>query len=296
MTTATSFGPLITAMVTPFDEKGKVSIPKALKLATHLAKQGTDTLVLAGTTGESPTLSHEEEYELFKKVTLALKGKAYIMAGTGSNCTATAIESTQKAEAFGVDATLQVVPYYNRPSQEGIYQHFKTIAKNTSLPILLYNIPGRTGRNMEPETVARLAEISNIVGIKESAGSVDQLKKIRALTPRDFMIYSGDDALTLPFMEHGACGVVSVASHCVGAKLKAMLTAFLAGNKAEAYRIEKELMPIFEVLFITSNPSPVKAALNMMGFNVGGVRLPLVQTTVQETESVKSVLKTLGLV
>ncbi len=296
MITQPRFGQLITAMITPFDASKRVDIAKSLDIARYLIDtQASDTLVLAGTTGESPTLSHHEEYDLFKEVSSAFKGKAIIMAGTGSNCTATAIESTQKAEKLGADATLQVVPYYNRPSQEGLYQHFKAIAENTSLPVLLYNIPGRTGRNMEAETVARLAEIPNIVGIKESAGSVEQVKKLRQLTPDDFMIYSGDDALTLPFMEQGACGVVSVASHCVGARLKQMMQAFVSGDKAKAYSIEKELLPLFEVLFITTNPSPVKAALNMMGFSVGSVRLPLVETTPEENKSIQGILEKLGL-
>jgi len=289
------FGRLITAMVTPFSANGEVNISEALRLAHFLVDNGSDTVLLAGTTGESPTLTHSEEFSLFKETVAALKGKAFVMAGTGSNSTRTAIESTQKAEQLGVDVSLQVVPYYNRPSQEGLFQHFKTIAQSTSLPIVLYNIPSRTGRNLEPETVARLASISNIIGIKEAAGSVDQVKALKAVVPASFAIYSGDDALTLPFMEEGACGVISVASHCSGLAIKDMIDAFVAGNKSEAYRLNEELKKLFEVLFITTNPTPVKAALQFMGFEVGGLRLPLIEATDDEKKQVEAVLRNLGL-
>jgi 4-hydroxy-tetrahydrodipicolinate synthase len=285
------WGRLITAMITPFNTNNEVDIPEAVKLAKYLVDNGTDTILLAGTTGESPTLSHEEEFKLFKAVKAAVAGKAYVMAGTGSNSTATAINSTKKAEEIGVDLALLVVPYYNKPSQEGMYLHFKAIAENTSLPIVLYNIPGRTSKNMEPETVARLASIPNIVGIKEAAGSVEQVAKLKALVPDDFLIYSGDDGLTLDFIENGACGVISVASHCVGLQIKEMMNAFISGEKEKARAIEAKLNPLFDVLFITSNPTPVKAALEMMGFKVGKPRLPLVEATAQEKEAVLAVLK-----
>lgn len=284
------FGHLITAMVTPFTPQGEVNYQEAVKLAHFLVDTGTDTVLLAGTTGESPTLTYEEEHKLFEVVVKALKGRAKVMAGTGSNCTATAIEASQKAEALGVDGLLQVVPYYNKPSQEGLFQHFQAVANSTSLPVILYNIPGRTGKNMEPETIARLSHVSNIVGIKESAGSVDQMRQIRGCTPSDFVIYSGDDALTLAFMEAGASGVISVASHCAGTRIKSMMQAFLEGKKQEAYAIEAELKALFEVLFITTNPTPVKAALEMMGFPMGGLRLPLIEVTLQEKEQIRRVL------
>ncbi len=283
------FGRIITAMATPFDTDGTVSYSEAIRLGQHLVDNGTDTLLLAGTTGESPTLTHEEEFKLFSEMRAAFPAHK-IIAGTGSNCTRTAIQSTQEAEALGVDGVLQVVPYYNRPSQEGCYQHFKAVANATQLPVILYNIPGRTGRNLEPETVARLAEIPNIIGIKESAGSVDQAQKIRNVTPPDFIIYSGDDALTLDFMTHGASGVISVASHIVGNQMQAMIKAFVSGNRTEARRIEAELMPIFEVLFITSNPTPLKAALRLQGFNVGIPRLPLVAATDTEIAQIREAL------
>ncbi len=289
-------GRLITAMVTPFKENDALDYEEAVRLAGFLVETGSDSILLTGTTGESPTLTHEEEFTLFKEVGQALKGSAKIMAGTGSNSTRTAIKSTQEAEKIGVDAILSVVPYYNRPSQEGLYQHFKAIAENTNLPIILYNIPSRTGRNLEPETVTRLSEIKNIIGIKEAAGSVEQMAKIKSLTPQDFVIYSGDDALTLDFMEQGAYGVISVASHCVGKQIKTMMEEFANGNKIIARKIEKELKSIFEILFITTNPTPVKAALNMMGFNVGIPRLPLIEASKEEKEQIFNVLKNLSLV
>lgn len=286
-------GRLMTAMVTPFNEKDEVDYTEAIKLGEHLLHTGSDSLLLTGTTGESPTLTHEEEFTLYDEMVKAFKGKTKILAGTGSNSTKTAIKSTQMAEKIGADATLQVVPYYNRPSQEGLYQHFKLIAENTNLPVLLYNIPGRTGRNLEPETIARLSEIKNIIGVKEAGGSVEQVEKIRELTNDDFIIYCGDDSLTLPFMERGAFGVISVASHIVGAQIKEMITEFTLENYHEAKEIEKLLMPIFEVLFITTNPIPLKAALNMMGFKVGKPRLPLIEATADEKNRIKEALVSL---
>lgn len=290
------FGRLITAMVTPFTPQGEVDYPEAIKVAHYLVDTGTDTVLLAGTTGESPTMSHEEEYKLFEVIVKALKGRAYVMAGTGSNCTATAIEASKIAQELGADALLQVVPYYNKPSQEGMFQHFNAVAQAVSIPILLYNIPGRTGKNMEPETMARVSSLPNIIGVKESAGSVDQVAQIRACTPSDFLIYSGDDGLILPFMEKGACGVVSVASHCAGLRIKAMMQAFLDERKEEAYAIEAELKSLFEVLFINTNPAPVKSALSLMGFSMGGLRLPLVEVTTEEYRQIKDVLASLSII
>ncbi|MDA1353152.1 MAG: 4-hydroxy-tetrahydrodipicolinate synthase [bacterium] len=284
------FGRVITAMVTPFDEQGEVNYEMAILIADYLVENGTDTLLLSGTTGESPTLSHDEEFNLYAKIVGRFKGKVPIMAGTGSNCTATAIDSTQEAEKIGVDASLQVVPYYNKPSQAGLIAHFNAIANNTNLPILLYNIPGRTGVNMEPETVAVLAEHPQIVGIKEAAGSVPQVERIRALTPPEFRIYSGDDSLTLPFMEKGAHGVVSVASHVAGLDIKRMIELFLEGNSEAASALHQKMAPLFEALFITSNPVPVKAALRLLGFSMGGPRLPLVGLTPEQHAAVESVL------
>lgn len=283
-------GRLITAMVTPFDESGEVNYEMAILIADYLVENGTDTLLLSGTTGESPTLTHDEEFELYAKIVKRFKGKVPIMAGTGSNCTATAIDSTQEAERIGADASLQVVPYYNKPSQAGLLAHFQAIAESTNIPILLYNIPGRTGINMEPETIAELAKHPRIIGVKEAAGSVPQVARIRKLTPPEFRIYSGDDGLTLPFMEQGAHGVVSVGSHVAGLDIKRMMESFVAGDMETAQALHEKMMPLFDVLFITSNPVPVKAALRLLGFAMGAPRLPLLDLTAEEHDTVERVL------
>ncbi len=215
------FGRVLTAMITPFKADGSVNYDVAAELAAHLANNGTDTLVMCGTTGESPTLTWEEEYQLFVEVLQAVAGKAKVIAGCGSNSTKEAIAATQKAAKIGVHGSLQVVPYYNKPPQAGLYQHFAAIAQACpDLPLLLYNVPGRTGQNLSPETVAQLAKINNIVGIKEASGNLDQASEIRRLTSKEFQIYSGDDSLTLPLLAIGAKGVVSVASHLVGNQLQ----------------------------------------------------------------------------
>ncbi|MFH1826552.1 MAG: 4-hydroxy-tetrahydrodipicolinate synthase [bacterium] len=292
----TDFGNVLTAMVTPFKKDLSVDYAMAEKLAVHLLDNGSDGLVLHGTTGESPTLTHDEEYELYRVVKKAVGNKGKIIAGTGSNSTATTIKSTKKAEEIGVDGIMIVTPYYNKPPQEGLYQHFKAVAENTSLPIIVYNIPGRTAKNIETPTMARLAEIKNIVAVKEASGDLNQVEAVRKACPKDFIIYSGDDNLTLPIMERGGIGVISVAAHLVGNDMKKMCTLFLEGKKAEAEVINKKLAAIFEAIFVTTNPIPVKAALAMIGWNVGGVRLPLVDANDQEKATVKKVLKELGLV
>ncbi|WP_343038370.1 4-hydroxy-tetrahydrodipicolinate synthase, partial [Brasilonema bromeliae] len=249
------FGRVLTAMITPFKEDGSVNYDVAAALAAHLADNGTDTIVVCGTTGESPTLSWDEEYQLFSVVLQAVAGKAFVIAGCGSNSTKEAIAATQKAVKIGVHGVLQVVPYYNKPPQAGLYQHFAAIAQATpDLPLLLYNVPGRTGQNLQPETVARLAEIDNIIGIKESTGNIDQASEIRRLTPKEFQIYSGDDYMTLPLLAIGAKGVVSVASHLVGNELQKMVQAFDSGKIQVAREIHLQLFPLFKALFATTNP------------------------------------------
>lgn len=263
-------------MITPFKADGSVDYAVAEALAAHLVNHGTDSLVICGTTGESPTLSWDEEYELFKVVQQATAGKAKIVAGTGSNSTQEAIEATQKADKLGLDGSLQVVPYYNKPPQAGLYQHFRAIAEATpDLPIILYNIPGRTGQNLLPETVARLAEIPNIIAVKEASGNLDQVSQVRRLTPAEFSIYSGDDSLTLPMLAVGGHGVISVASHLVGDLLQQMIQSFENGQSQTAIQIHLQLFPLFKVLFATTNPIPVKAALRLQGWQVGTTRLPL---------------------
>ncbi|MFH1347806.1 MAG: 4-hydroxy-tetrahydrodipicolinate synthase [Candidatus Margulisiibacteriota bacterium] len=294
--TGSVLGNVLTAMVTPFKADLSVDYAMAEKLAVHLSQNGSDGLVLHGTTGESPTLTHEEEYELYRVVKKAVGGKCKIVAGTGSNSTATTIKSTKEAEKIGVDGAMIVVPYYNKPPQEGLYQHFKAVADNTSLPLIIYNIPGRTGKNMETETVARLSEIKNYVAVKEASGNLDQVAAVRNATPKDFVIYSGDDNLTYPIMERGGIGVISVASHLVGIEIKKMTSLFLEGEKAKAKDIHDRLMPLFDAIFVTTNPIPVKAALAMIGWPVGGLRLPMIDANEKEKETVRKALKDLGLV
>ena len=292
----TGFGRVLTAMVTPFSADGTVNYEVAERLAVHLAENGTDTLVICGTTGESPTLSWDEEFELFRVVQKAVSGKAKVMAGTGSNSTSEAILATQKAHSLGLDGSLQVVPYYNKPPQEGLYLHFKAIAAAVpDMPIMLYNVPGRTGQSLAPETVVRLAEVSNIVAIKEASGSLDQASDIRRSTPPEFGIYSGDDSLTLPILAIGGCGVVSVASHLTGNLLQKMIQNFESGQVAEASQIHAQLLPLFKSLFLTANPIPLKAALRLMGWDVGGCRLPLCDVPDYVVTELQRVMKELKL-
>ncbi len=293
----TDFGKVMTAMVTPFKDDLTVDYKKAEELAVYLAKNGSESVVIHGTTGESPTLTHDEEYELYRVVKTALYGTGCkVIAGTGSNSTATTISSTKKAEAIGCDGAMLVVPYYNKPSAEGLYQHFKAVADNTGLPMIIYNIPGRTGINMLPETIARVAQIKNYVGIKDAAGSLDQTSSTRAACPKEFLIWSGDDSLTLPMLSVGAVGIISVASHIVGKEISQMVNAFHSGEVKKATELHLKLLPIFKVLFITANPTPVKAAMAMVGMPVGIPRLPLIEANAGEKDQIRSVLKQLGLV
>ncbi|MDB9519737.1 4-hydroxy-tetrahydrodipicolinate synthase [Roseofilum reptotaenium CS-1145] len=291
-----SFGRVITAMIAPFSADGSVNYEVAEELAIHLIKNGSDSLVICGTTGESPTLTWEEQHQLFQVVKQAVAGRAKVIAGTGSNSTSEAISATQKAMKLGLDGSLQVVPYYNKPPAEGLYQHFKAIAKACpDISLLLYNIPGRTGQNMPPETVARLAEIPNIVGIKEASGKLDQVSLIRQLVPPEFDIYSGDDSLTLPMLSVGGQGVVSVASHLVGKELQEMIQCFEMGKTQQATAIHLKLFPLFKALFLTTNPIPIKAALALQGWPVNQLRLPLVETPDSIQAELKNVLNQLGL-
>jgi 4-hydroxy-tetrahydrodipicolinate synthase len=291
------FGRVLTAMITPFKEDGSVNYAVAEQLAVHLADRGTDSLVVCGTTGESPTMTWDEEYELFQVVQKAVAGKALVIAGAGSNSTKEAIVATQKAAKLGLDGCLQVVPYYNKPPQEGLYNHFRAIAQSApELPIMLYNIPGRTGQNMLPETVARLAEIPNIVAVKEASGNLDQASQIRCLTSPEFAIYSGDDSLTLPMLAVGGSGVVSVASHLVGEQLQQMIEAFEAGQVQVATQIHLQLFDLFKALFLTTNPILVKTALKLQGWDVGSTRPPLCDPPVEVTQKLKDVLSQLATV
>ncbi|MES1025648.1 4-hydroxy-tetrahydrodipicolinate synthase [Gloeocapsa sp. BRSZ] len=290
------FGRVVTAMITPFTEDGSVNYAVAEQLAVYLAENGTDTIVVCGTTGESPTLSWDEEYELFQVILKAVAGKALVMAGTGSNSTKEAIAATQKAAKIGVHGSLQIAPYYNKPPQASIYQHFKAIAQACpEIPIILYNVPGRTGINVHPDTVARLAEIENIVGIKESSGNLDQASEIRRITPSEFKLYSGDDSLTLPLLSVGGSGVVSVASHLVGTHLQSMVQAFTSGQIQKATQIHLKLFPLFKALFTTTNPIPIKAALRLQGWEVGSTRLPLYEEVDEVSQKLKTILIETGI-
>ena len=293
---AIDFGRVLTAMITPFKSDMTVDYDQVKKLAHHLVQSGTDGLVVAGTTGESPTLSKEEKIELFRVVVEEVGGDAVVIAGTGSNNTADSIVLTQAAEKLGADGIMLVCPYYNKPSQEGLYQHFKAIAESTNLPVMLYNVPGRTAANLLPQTVVRLSAIENIVAIKEASGSLDQVSELRRNLPDHFVIYSGDDSLTLPILALGGKGIVSVASHIIGPQLQEMINAFNSGNVTIAAKIHGSLFPVFKTLFITSNPVPLKAALNMLGWQVGGPRLPLVEATQAEKDLIKKTLSEAKLV
>lgn len=293
---ATDFGRIMTAMVTPFNKDLSVNYGQARKLAGYLVDNGSDGLVVSGTTGESPTLSKEEKIELFRAVVEEVGGKATVIAGTGSYSTADSVALTKAAEKVGVDGVMLVAPYYNKPSQEGLYQHFKAVADSTELPVMLYNIPGRTSINVLPQTVVRLSEVPNIVAIKEASGSLDQVSELRRSLPDHFSIYSGDDSMTLPILSLGGKGVVSVVSHLVGLRMREMINAYTSGNTKLATQIHLELFPIFKGMFITSNPVPVKAALNMRGMEVGGPRLPLVEATPAEKENIRNTLVNLKLI
>lgn len=278
-------------MVTPFGADGSVNYSVAEKLAAYLVDNGSDGLVVCGTTGESPTLTRDEEFQLFTCVKAAVGDRAKVIAGTGSNSTQEAIEATCKAAALGLDGTLQVVPYYNKPTQMGLYQHFRAVAEACpDYPIMLYNIPGRTGQGMTVETVVKLSEIANIVAIKEASGNLDFASHLRASTPTEFEMYSGDDSLTLPLLSVGGCGVVSVASHIVGNQLQQMLQAFESGQAAKATALHLQLFPLFKALFLETNPIPVKAALEIQGWQVGSLRSPLVSASDSVKQELRKVL------
>ena len=286
---------LITAMITPFDDKLQVNYAKAAEVAEYLAKNGTEGIVVAGTTGESPVLSDEEKLRLFATVKEQVGSRVSVWAGTGSNNTQHSIELSREAEKLGVDGVLLVGPYYNKPSQEGLYQHFRAIAEAINIPAMVYNIPSRTSSNILPETMARLAQIDNIVALKESSGDMNQVSQLAYLLPEGMKVYSGDDSLTLPMMALGAYGVVSVASHLVGKDIQRMITAFNNGDTREATRIHLALYPIFKGLFITTNPVPLKEAMNILGMEVGGLRLPLTRASQQEHEFIGNMLISTGL-
>mgnify|MGYP000369281514 FL=1 len=273
-------GEVITAMVTPFNSKREIDYNKAEELARYLISHGSDALLVAGTTGEGPTLTHEEEFELLSTIKRAVANKAKVIMNAGSNSTETAVMSAKWAQKEGVDAILSVVPYYNKPSQKGMIEHFSAVAESVDLPVIIYNIPGRTGVNMLPETVATLAEkYENVVAIKQSYADMDMVTEMKICCPENFSVYSGDDSLTLPMMSLGARGVISVASHIFGSEVKSMIRNYKTGEFLAAVNMHKKLYPVFRKLFMAPNPVPVKAALAHKGIMEDFVRRPLVELT-----------------
>jgi 4-hydroxy-tetrahydrodipicolinate synthase len=281
-------------MVTPFAADGSVDLALAARLAEHLVSQGSDGLVVCGTTGESPTLSWAEQHALFAAVKGAVGDRAKLIAGSGSNCTAEAEEATREAAALGADGALVVVPYYNKPPQDGLEAHFRAVAAAApELPLMLYNIPGRTGTSLEPATVARLLDCPNVVSFKAASGTTEEVSALRALCGDRLAIYCGDDGLTLPMLAVGAVGVVSVASHLAGPEISAMIRAFRAGDLAEALALHEQLLPLCKALFCTTNPIPVKAALELCGWPVGAPRLPLLSATADVRQRLSETLAAL---
>ena len=283
-------GRLLTAMVTPFDEAGEVDYEQAKKLAVALLESGSDGIVLVATTGESPTLLREEEVRLLTEVKSAIGDRGSLVAYTGSNSTAEALEATRNAERVGVDACLLVVPYYNKPTQEGLYQHFKVVAQATSLPCILYNVPSRTVVNLTADTAIRLSQIDNIIGIKEASGNLDQIARIISGAQKGFRVWSGNDNDTFLILTLGGYGAVSVASHIVGKQIKAMIDNYLAGRIDAAAKIHRHLLPLVDALFVVANPVPVKYALNHIGFRVGKPRMPLLEPDEKTAAQIRDVL------
>jgi len=284
-------GRLLTAMVTPFDAQGEVDYQQAKRLALSLLDSGSDGVVVSGTTGESPTLSKKEKLRLFAETKSALANRGTIVAGTGSYNTRESQELTKEAEKVGVDACLLVVPYYNRPTQQGLWEHFKAIAQSTTLPCILYNVPSRTVTSLAADTVIKLSQIDNIVGVKEASGNLGQIAEIIQRTGDDFLVYSGNDSDTFPILALGGYGVISVASHLVGIQIKDMMEKFLNGKTKEAAKVHRHLLPLVNALFIVPNPMPVKWALNYIGFSVGKPRLPLIEPDEKSANLIQTTLK-----
>jgi 4-hydroxy-tetrahydrodipicolinate synthase len=286
------FGRLLTAMVTPFDEELKIDYKAVTRLVEHLIATGTHTIVVAGTTGESPTLEDNEKLDLLTHVIKAANGKARIIMGTGSNNTAKTVKESKQAEQAGADGVLVVAPYYNKPSQTGIVKHFEEVSKAINVPIFIYNIPGRTGVNILPETIVELAQrLPNVHAVKESSGNVDQASEIGARARDEFLIYSGDDYLTLPYLSVGACGIVSVASHLAGKRINKLMDHFFSGDLDEARKSHYDLLPLFKGLFAAPNPTCVKYALSRLGLCSEQLRLPLIPLEAAQRAAMDNVLR-----
>ncbi len=289
------FGAVVTAMVSPFHDDHSLDLDSAQSLAVHLLDHGSESIVVAGSTGESPTLSSKEKTELFRAVVEAARGKGKVLCGTGTYSTEETIELTRAAEEAGADGLLVVTPYYNKPPQRGLVAHFKAVAATTELPMIVYNIPGRTGTRIEHGTLLQLAEVENIIGVKDSTGDFQGVSQLVSEAPADFEVYSGDDWATFGYLCLGAVGVVSVASHLVGDRIRQMTDLVQTGDIPAARKIHEELTPLFNALFITSNPIPVKTALALVGRPVGPPRLPLVPATAEERTRIEKALADAGL-
>lgn len=292
------FGRLLTAMVTPFNADGSVNYAAGADFADWLLANGSDGLVVEGSTGEAATMDMDEKIKFMQTIVARVNGRAKIVAGAGTNCTASTIDLVKKMEACGVDGVLVVGPYYNKPTQEGYYQHFAAVAKATKLPIIVYNVPGRTGGNIAPETVARLAaDFSNIVAIKEAAGNVAQTAELYRVLPEDFSIYSGDDGLILPFMSVGACGLISVLANVNGNLLQQLMQAYSEGRVKDAADLNKVMLPLAKAMFIESNPIPIKAAVTKVtGIEAGAPRLPLTPISAAAEAKLDAALKAAGMI
>ncbi len=292
------FGRLLTAMVTPFNADGSVNYAAGADFADWLLANGSDGLVVEGSTGEAATMDMDEKIKFMQTIVARVNGRAKIVAGAGTNCTASTIDLVKKMEACGVDGVLVVGPYYNKPTQEGYYQHFAAVAKATKLPIIVYNVPGRTGGNIAPETVARLAaDFSNIVAIKEAAGNLAQTAELYRVLPEDFSIYSGDDGLILPFMSVGACGLISVLANVNGNLLQQLMQAYSEGRVKDAADLNKVMVPLAKAMFIESNPIPIKAAVTKVtGIEAGAPRLPLTPISAAAEAKLDAALKAAGMI
>ena len=289
------FGRLVTAMITPFDEKRELDLARTGEFADRLVKGGTDSIIVCGTTGESPTVFYPQKIEVIKAVVEAVDGRIPVIANVGDNCTADTIDFAQDVASLGVDGFMCVVPYYNKPPQEGLYQHFKAIAESTELPIILYNIPSRCVINMTAETTLRLArDCSNIVAVKEASGDIDQVKEILAGAPDDFDVYSGDDSFTYELMRAGGMGVISTISNVAPARMKEIVDACAEGRWDDAKELNDKLLPLMNGLFETTNPILVKEALKLDGFAVGGVRLPLIDATPEQSARLEATMRQVG--
>ncbi|MDG5470343.1 4-hydroxy-tetrahydrodipicolinate synthase [Jeotgalibacillus sp. ET6] len=285
------FGRVSTAMVTPFGKDGTIDFERTAALINYLIENGSESLVVGGTTGESPTLSNDEKISLFEYTAAIADGRVPVIAGTGSNNTQGSIDLSIKAVRAGADAIMLVAPYYSKPSQEGLYQHFAAVANAVDVPVMIYNIPGRSAVNILPETIVRLSKIENITSVKEASGDIDQMTEILSKTEKDFLVYSGDDGLTLPLLAVGGHGVVSVASHIAGNEMQKMVKAFTEGRLQEAAILHQQLLPLIRSLFAQPNPAPVKVALEDKGISCGGLRLPLVPLSSSEKEQLRTAVE-----